>query len=315
MKYFLLVFLFFLSLSSAKDIKPTFVIETKGFVMDFVIDGSNMYIANDAGSIEVFDFSALKIVNEIVLPLMKTTKGSLVTSKVLSVDRFNGKTLIVSTTLKGYREVYIHDGITLNKIIKKENKLTVNKAKFIDENNFILGTVGHEVISYNLGDNYIAYRRHIEESTFTDVAVSADKKTMITSSESGRVSQLDVKTGKIINSFESENVDKIYKVGYSNGVIITAGQDRRVAIYKKGEKPYHIKSNFLVYCTALSPSAKRGVYSSDEDHNLQVFDIKTKEKTDRLIGHYSTPTTIKFVTENELFSSGDEKKVFYWKLF
>lgn len=306
--------LLLLNLIFAKDLKPIFTLDTRALVYDFVLDGRQLFVANDMGTIEVFDLFEQKKVDEIVLPPVFTLQGERTTPKIISVDRLNGKTLFVSTTLKGFREVWLHDGFKLEKVIKKEDELTIRKAKFVDDGKFVLGTIGYEMILYDTSDSFKLYRKHIEESAFSDVMLSEDKKTMVSSSESGRVSLLDVKTGEILKKFESQNVDNIYKISYKNGTIITAGQDRRVAVYQQNEEPYYIKSNFLVYSVGLNPSATIGVFSSGEENDLQVFDIKTKKMLNRLVGHTSVPTNIKFFNEKELFSSGDENKVFYWKI-
>lgn len=298
----------------AKDIKPLFTLETRALVYDFVLDGTNLFVANDMGTIEVFDLFTQKKVDEIVLPPVFTLQGERTTPKIINLDRYNGKTLFVSTTLKGFREVWLHDGFNLKKIIKIEDKLSVRKVKFIDDKKFILGTIGHEMILYDRSDNFKMYRKHIEQSAFSDLMLSEDKKTMISSSESGRVSLIDVKSGAILEKYESQNVDNIYKISYKNGTIITAGQDRRVGVYPKNSEPYYIKSDFLVYSVGLNPSGTLGVYSSGEENYLQVFDVKTKKMLNRLVGHNSLPTNIKFFNEKELFSSGDENRVFYWKI-
>ncbi len=170
------------------------------------------------------------------------------------------------------------------------------------------------MILYDRSDNFKMYRKHVEQSAFSDVMLSEDKKTMISSSESGRVSLIDVKTGTILEKYESQNVDNIYKISYKNGTIVTAGQDRRVGVYPKNSEPYHIKSDFLVYSVGLNPSGTIAAYSSGEENHLQLFDINTKKLLNRLVGHNTIPTNIKFFNEKELFSSGDENKVFYWKI-
>ncbi len=137
---------------------------------------------------------------------------------------------------------------------------------------------------------------------------------MVTSSESGQITISDVKTGKIIKKLPPLNLDKVYQLAYKNGTIITGGQDRRVGVYPKDGKPYYLKSDFLVYSVALSPSGKLGLYASGENSELQLFDIKTGKKLDILKGHYAIPTTIKFYDENSLFSAGYENKIFYWRL-
>ncbi len=313
MRFLLYVTLLFSS-SYSKEIKPFFIIKTKALVLDFVIDKSFMYIANDEGSIEIFDFKSKKIVDEIILPSLLLTKNQNIRAKILSVDRFNNKTLFVSTTLKGFRNVWIHDGKILKKILSIKDKLSVKEARFINEDSFVLGTLGHEIISYNLKDNYTFYKKHLELSAFTDMVLSKDKTKLLSASESGRVTSLDIKSGKIIKIYESLNVDRIYKIAYANGVIITAGQDRRVGVYSKNKNTYYLKSDFLVFAVALNPNATLGVYSSTEDGVLQVFNIKNKKKLYTLVGHKAVPSNISFVNENELFSSGNENKIFYWKL-
>ncbi len=137
---------------------------------------------------------------------------------------------------------------------------------------------------------------------------------MVTSSESGQVTLTDVQTGNILKKYKAINLDKVYQVAYKNGTTITAGQDRRVAVYPKEGKSYYIKSDFLVYAVGLSPSGKSGIYSSSEDSDLQLFDIKTGQKTDILVGHYAIPTTIKFYDEKSLLTAGYEDKIFYWRI-
>ena len=298
----------------SKDIKPTFVIESKGFVNDFIIDKDKLYVANDEGSVEVFNLHTQKLINEIFIDPIYTRKQTWQNSKILSVDRKNDKTLILSNDKGPYRNLWMHDGKNLKHIIKAKDKLSIKEARFISDDKFILGTLGYELALYNIGDNYHSYKKQPEQSSFEDLALSEDKKTMVSSSESGQIILSDVKTGEVIKKYKPLNLDKVYQVAYKNGTVITASQDRKVAVYLKDGTSYTIKSDFLIYSVALSPSANIGVYSSNAESDLQIFNTKTKRKTDKLIGHYAIPTTIKFYDENSLFSAGYENKVFYWRL-
>ena len=312
--------LFFISIllfgsSHAREIKPAFVLKSRGLVNDFVLDNYHLYTANNEGSVEIFDIRTQKKVDEIFLGLQMTALGEEVPVKVLSVDRRNGKTLIVSTDIDGYRNVWIHDGKSLKSIINKSKKLTVKEARFINDEEFAYGTLGYDVTRYSTNDNaYQVYSEHIEQSAFSDMVMSEDKKSMVTASESGKVTLLDVQSGKILNEFDSLNVDNIYKLDYKNGTIITAGQDRRVGVYPKVGKPYYIRSKFLVYSVGLSPSAKIGVYSANEENDLQLFEVANGKKTDILKGHDSVPSTIKFFDEMGFFSAGFGYNIYYWHL-
>ncbi len=311
-KYFFLLLLF--HYSYAKEIKPTFILKSKGFVNDFVIDDSKMYVANDEGSVEIFDLQTQKLVEEIFIEPDFSTKQVWQNVRILSVDRYKGKTLIVSSTTKSFRNVWLHDGKTLKHIIKRTDKISIKEARFIDEDKFLFGTLGYEMMLYNTTDKYNTYKMQVEQSSFSDLALNEDKNIMATASESGQITLSNVKTGQILKELRPLNLDKVYQIAYKNGNIITAGQDRKVGVYPKDGEPYYIKSNFLVYSVGLSPNGQTGIYSSDEDSTLQIFDVKTGKKTHKLIGHYAIPTTIKFYDETSLFSAGYENKIFYWRI-
>lgn len=313
MKILSILILLLLNLHS-KIIKASYIINTKEIVSDFVFNNKYLFIANIKGSIEIFDFQSKKMINEIIFPLEKTLKGKNVRSKILSIDELNNKLLIVRASIKPYREVWLYENRILKKIISLEDKLSIKEARFVSSEKIILSSLGNELMSYDLNESYMSYKRQIEESYFNDMELSEDKKTLVSASESGIVSLIDVKSGDVLKTFSSENVDNIYKLAYVKGTIITAGKDRRVGVYQKNEKAYHLKSNFFIYCVALSPSALTGVYTKDEDSNLEVFSLKSKKSLYTLEGHFAVVDNIKFINEYELFSSGAEKKIFYWKL-
>jgi WD40 repeat protein len=314
---FNIIFILFTSTLNAqeyKNIKPTFVLYSKGFVNDFVIDKNTIYVANDEGSVEVFNIISKEKIDEIFIDPVLSGRQEWQNSKILSVDRLENQTLIVSSNDTPYRDVWIHDGINLKVLKSRKDKLAIKEARFISKDKILLATLANEMILYNQKDNYKSYSKQTEQSSFEDMVISEDKITFASSSESGQVSIKDVNTGSIISTPAPLNLDKVYQLDYKNGVIITGGQDRRVGVYPKDGKPYYIKSDFLVYSVALSPSGKIGIYASNEQSVLQLFDIKTKEKLNKLVGHYAIPTTIKFYDEKGFFSSGYENKIFYWKI-
>jgi WD40 repeat protein len=309
-----LLFLLLIQNCYSKNVEPTFIFKSKGFVNDFVIDNSKIYVANDEGSVEIFDLATQKLSDEIFIEPIFTAQKVWQNSKVLSVDRYNGKTLIVSNDVGPYRNIWVHDGTRLQHIIKPKDKSSVKEARFIDDDKYILGTLGYEISLYNTADKYSSYTTQPEQSSFSDLALSEDKKTIVTSSESGQVVLSDTKTGKVLKNFKALNLDKVFQLAYKNGTVITAGQDRKVAVFPKNGENYVIKSKFLVYSVALSPSGKTGIYSSNTDNDLQIFDIKNGKKRDVLKGHYGIPTVIKFYDEKSLFSAGYENKIFYWRI-
>ena len=294
--------LLFLSTLNAKEISPAFTLKSVGYVSDFVVDKDRLYAANDEGTVDIFDLNTKKIVEQIVLEPLTTSQGKLISPIVISVDHFNGKTLIVSIGENSYRNVWIYENNMLKRIIDESKKITIKEAKFINDDQIMLGTFGSEIILHDTSENYNLYKAHISQSTMGDIALSNDKKKMIMSYESGEVKVIDVKSSHVDKTYSSQNVDNIYHVAHNNGVTITAGQDRRVGVYQNGEKDYHLKSNFMVYCLGVSPSGKIGVYSKGEESKLQLFNTKTKQKLDTLVGHNGVINQIKFISEKELFS-------------
>ena len=285
-----------------------------GFINDFTVHENIIYLANDEGSIDVFDLTTGKLINQIVLDLITTMMQDLQPPNVLSVDYLNGKLLIVSTGVGAYKNVWVHENHRLKKIIGAEKKLTIKEARFINDEKIMLGTFSSEIILHDLGESYNVYKRHVTQSTLGDIQLSEDKTKVIMSDESGEIRILDAKTSETLHVYDSQNVDNVYHVAYANGVVVTAGQDRRVAVYQKARKDYHIKSDFLVYCCGISPSGKVGIYSSNEQHHLQLFDTKTEKKLDVLIGHKGMINQIKFINEKELFSVERSPYLYYWKL-
>ncbi|AKF24829.1 nitrate reductase [Sulfurovum lithotrophicum] len=309
--------LLFLLLSTtwAKDISPVATIEVSGLVSDFVEDHGYLYVATDAGIVDVIDLSSQKIVRQIILPPLETVQNGKVPSRIHAIDRYQNKTLLVTSASNAYREVWIEQNGHLRKIIGSDQHIMPKNAFFNKEGKIIFGTFGSDVILYDNLESYRIYEQHISESTMGGMVLSDDKNKMVISDESGAVRIIDVNTSKIDQVYDKEHVDNIYKVAYANGVILTAGQDRRVGVYfTDSDNSYHLKSDFLVYCVGLSPKATTGVYSSGIEHHLQLFNPATKSKGDRLVGHYATPTKILFINEKAMISSGDEDKVFFWLL-
>lgn len=299
---------------SAKEIYPTFKLKSMGLVNDFVVVKDKIYIANDEGTVDIFDLKTQKLIEQIVLEPITSSRRQLLPPNILSVDCLNGKVLMVSTGVEAYKNVWIYENHQLKKIIGEDKKLTLKEARFVADDKILLGTFGSEILLHDLGESYNVYKRHVSQSTLGDIELSKDKSEVIMSDESGEIKLIDVKTSKTLKVFSSQNVDNVYKVAYANGVIITAGQDRRVAVYQKDEKDYHIKSDFLVYSVGIAPSGKIGIYSSGEESDLQLFNTKTKEKLDRLVGHEGIVNQIKFINEKELFSNERSRYVYYWRL-
>ncbi len=311
----LLTFLFFFSLLlQAENISPLYKLHTSGFITDFVLDEDKIYVATDAGNVDIFLLGSEKMIRQISLEAIRSGRGELMPARINRVDRLNGKTLIVSISHDNFRDVWIEEDGKLTRIINAKEKLLISEAHFIDDNSVMFATFDSDLILYNLSEGYKTYSNSNSQSTLCDLSISSDHKKMVSADESGRVKLYDVRSGNNEAVFESENVDKVYSVAYHKGVIITGGEDRRVAVYQSNKKPYHLKTSFLVYAVGLSPDAQTGIYADGEEQVLQLFNTQTKKKGDRLVGHKEIVSKILFVSEKALISSGEGSELFLWRL-
>ena len=285
-----------------------------GFVSDVILDGDKIYVATDMGSVDIFALGSDKMIGQIMLEPVRSGRGELIPARISRIDRIDGKTLIVSMGAGNYRNVWIEEGGKLTQIIDEHKKLLIREAHFVDNNRIVFGTFDADLILYNISEGYKSYEQANSQSTLSDLTLSSDGKTMVASDESGAIRMYDVESAKIIGEYDSQNVDKVYSVAYSEGVIVTGGEDRRVAVYQEGVKPYHLKTSFLVYAVGLCPDGKHGVYSDGEAQVLQLFNTTTKKKLDRLVGHKEIVRKIIFISENALISSGEQNELFFWKL-
>ena len=129
------------------------------------------------------------------------------------------------------------------------------------------------------------------------------------------MSVIDVKSGKILKELKGQNVDNVYRVDFKNGMVSGAGQDQRGSLYDvKSGKGEYIKGSFLIYSTALSPSASKVAFAMDEKNNISIFNTMTKSKTALLKGQKSTLNVIIFKDENRLYSASDDNTVMVWDL-
>lgn len=310
----LIVFLSLFLTLHAKDIKPTYVLKATGFVSDFIVHQDKLYAATDEGVIDVFDLNTQKIIHQISLPPSITPTGEKVRYKIYSIDYLNGKLLFVSSGMEGYREVWIYENYELRRIVDEKRKLVIKEARFVDDTKILFGTFGSEMVLFDSEEGYSVYREQKTQSALGDIVLSKDKTQVVMGDESGEVRVLDTKTSEVLHVYDTQNVDNVFHVAIANKTVLTAGQDRRVGVYREGKKPYHLKSNFLVFCVGISPSGTTGIYSSGFEDDLQLFNIYTKQKGDRLVGHTNVVVQIKFMNETALFSSASDDKILFWKL-
>jgi hypothetical protein len=317
MKKIILFLALMFDIFAISDIKPSYAIEASGFVTDFVYEQNDnspkLYAATDQGKVEIFDIESKKLINSIKVPDIKDFMGDIIPAKIYSVDKLDKQILMVSQGLKGYRNVSLYDGEKTSKIIGIDKKLFIKKARFVDKDKIILGMLSNEIILYDLKQKRDIYRIQVSQSHFSDFSISEDKSYIIVSDESGILSKIDVKSGKIIKTYEGQNLDNVYQVVTKKETIITAGQDRKAGVYTDNSG-YHISCDFLVYSVGLSPKATRGGIAHNEQNDVLIFDINSQSKLFNLVGQKATLSKIYFVDDDYVITSSESKSINFYKL-
>jgi len=300
----------------AKDIEPYLKIDVNASAKDLVlVEDNKIAIGCDDSSLKVYDYINKKFTKVIKLPKIKDFMGDIIDTRASSIDYLNGKYLILSDSgVGGYSDLRIFDN-ELKDIFSEKDKLAIIKAKFIDDTHILLGFLSNEVALYDVKNKKFLYRIQLNESRFSDFALNEDKSLVAFACESGEVTVVQVKDGKIVKKLSGANLDNIFSVDFKKDIVSCGGKDRRASWYNiKSGKSDYILAKFFVYATALSPDSKMIAFTLDEKNNITIINRETKEKKYILKGQKSTLNTIIFKDKDTLFSASDDNIVIMWKL-
>lgn len=312
-KILFLIFISFSFLYSMQTIKPELSFKASGGVQDIYYENSILYIATDNGTVEIFDIKANKKIKTVEIPQIKDFMGDLIPAKIYSIDKIDRKFLIVSQGMKGYRNLWIYQNDKLEKVIDIDMKYFIQKASFIDSDKILFALLSNQIGVYNLETKKLDYLVQVSHSSFSHFKLSEDKKSFATTDESGIVRVIDTNSAKVQAQPKALNLDKVFQVDYKKGVILTAGQDRKAAVYESFSS-YALDFEFLLYACALSPDAKFGAVAYNEKNEVLVFDVKSKDYLYNLSGQDATLTQIIFINDKELITSSDSETINYWRL-
>ena len=320
------LFLFIPIFLFAKIITPSYELNINHNIISMELIEGRLFVATDFGEVLEITFDeSLKNIQEhsiVKLPDIRGFLDDFYAPKVFSVDLYKGKYLINSEGSEGTKNLFILDG-ELVLIFGAENFLNIKKALFINEEQIFLGLVSNEILLYDLKHSKILYRKQLSEARFSDFVLSEDRKYFLSTSESGILYYGKTQDGEILQTFEEVNKDNVYEVkmkkdSMGNNIIITAGQDRKVGVYfldSQQKRQFYIKeSEFLVYSVGLNENASRGAYTKNENSDIIVFDIKSKEEVAYLKWHTNLLNSILFINDTILVSSEDAQRILFWKL-
>jgi len=316
MKKFLLLCFLSVAALAVNTFSPIASIEINGTAKDMILHENRLIVATDMGHIEVYDAESREKLKEISIPDIKDFMGDIMPARVMSTDAIGEQYLLLSDSGKGgYSNLFIYKDEKLTQLISPEDKKAIIKARFIDETHILLGYLSDEVALLDTQSKKELYKTQLSESKFSDFMLNEKNTQAIFSCESGVLSLVDVQSGKILKELKGQNVDNVYKVDFKNGMVSGAGQDQRGSLYDvQSGKGDYIKGQFLIYGTALSPSASKVAFAMDEKNNISVYNTSSKSKIALLEGQKSTLNVIIFRDENRLFSASDDNTIMVWDL-
>ncbi|MEA1953438.1 MAG: hypothetical protein U9O24_03515 [Campylobacterota bacterium] len=295
---------------------PIEVIEINGTAKDMVLDHDRLVVATDMGHIEVHDIVKKEKIKEIFLPDIKDFMGDMIPARIMSTDVIGNRYLLLSDSGKGgYTNLFVYENNSTKMLINHKDKQTLVKARFIDSTHILLGHLGNEVSLFNTETKKERYRVQLNESKFSDFALNEKRTQVVFSCESGVLNVVDVQSGKLLKELLGQNVDNVYRVDYKNGEVSAAGQDRRGALYNvNSAKGSYVEGDFLIYATALSPSASKVAFAMDEKNSISIYNTNSHSKKFLLEGQKSTLNVIIFKDEDILFSASDDNSIMVWDL-
>ncbi len=313
---FLTLFIWAGVLHAAATVAPSGSIHIDGNAKDLVVHAPWLYVGTSHGKLQVYDFATGQLTKEIVLPKIKDFMGDEIFAAAASVDYMDGRYLLLSDSGdRGYSDLWIHENNVTKKLLSAADKKTLVKARFIDKDHILLGFLSNEAALLEIATKKELYRVQLSESKFSDFALNEERTQAVYSCESGAITVIDTRTGKVLKELKGINKDNVYKVDFRSGIVTAAGQDRRAAWYRvsTGQGDF-FQASFLIYATGLSPSGRYAAFAMDEDNSISVYDLQTRTKIAVLKGQKSTLNAIVFVDEKTLISGSDDGTVLVWNL-
>ncbi len=300
---------------NAKDINPSFTYIASGGVNDLVLKKDKLYAATSASSIDIFDINTKTKIQSIKIKKIKDFMGDVIDSKIYSVDVKDNSLLILSQGNKGGRNIDIYKDEKFENIIPDTKRLFIAKAKYLDDSRIIYALLSNQIFIYNLKTKKIQNEIQVSHSKFSDFVLTEDKSKVIVADESGNLKMFSTNDLKLLQKYEKQNVDNVFQVDTKNSMIITAGQDRRSAIFSLEKTVnYYKQFEFLIYSVGLSPSAELAGVASNEQNDVTIFNTKTKSHLHTLKQNPALLSNILFINENEVLVSCDQEKINYYKL-
>lgn len=312
MKKIVLFFLCVSVLFATQVLQPKYSLQTKGLVSDMLHHDDKLYVSTAQGVMHIFDLQTQKELHSITLPQIKSFDGSMIGAKIYSLDLLNNKVLITSQGEGSYRNIWLYKDKKLQKIVDTDDGYMVVMAKFITDNKILFATLSNQVFLYDIANSTVLFENQLSYSSFSDFSLNKQRTKFAATDESGVVHIVNTTNGAIEKEYKGLNVDRIYDIDYKNGVVLGAGQDRRLSVYKAFDK-FYLSFDFLLYACALSPDTSLAAVAYNTQNDVAVYDLFTKSRVYELKQNKAVVTKILFLNQKEVLVSSESQSINYYQ--
>ncbi|MGM0533163.1 MAG: hypothetical protein ACQERK_01550 [Campylobacterota bacterium] len=312
-----LFFVFFACASllwGQKALQPDYSLKADGLVKTLLYEKGTLYAATQNGVVQAYDLQNKKSTTLFRLPEIESFTHEMVPSKIYSLDKIGEKLLVTAQGKGSYRNIWLYEADNLKKIIDTSKGYMLSEAKFLDENTILMATLSNQLIKYDYKTHKELAKKQLSYSSFSDFALDKEKKVAAATDESGVVHMLRMRDFEVIKEYEGQNVDRIYDVSYKNGVVMGAGQDRRLSIYKPFGAATYMQFDFLLYACGMNAAATLGAVAYNPANDVLVFEINSKDRLYDLKGNEAVVTKILFVSDSEVFVASESETINHYTL-
>jgi len=315
-RIFLSLWVFTAWIQAAMILNPVDRIIVDGSAKDIAVSGKILYIGTDTGKMQSYNMQTKQFGPEVQFPDIKDFMGDTIHTRVSSFDTMDGRfVMLTDSGIGGYANIWMREGNTTTKLLSHKDKRSIVKIRFVDKEHILFGYLSNEASLFDIKAKKELYRVQLTESKFSDFALNDDHTQAAFGCESGVITIIETKTGKVIKELSGINKDNTYKVAFRGSTVSGAGQDRLGSVYDLASgKGRSIEGNFLIYATGLSPSAKYVAFAIDEENNIAIYKTDTLSQKYLLKGQKSTLNAIVFIDEETIVSASDDNTVMLWKL-
>ena len=297
------------------QIQPKNHIQFDGSIEDFFIYQNYFYAAGEQGKLFCIDISSKEILKSLEMPLIEDFMGDKVPAKIqcIDLDTETGTIVMVTQGRRGFRNIFLVEDWELNQVVfDLESKWMISEARIVGPNLIVISLISDEIILFNYKTKKIIFQKQIGYSTLSDISVNEDKTQLAIADESGTISLLDIQKGEVIETFDTEHVDKINKVCLGKNTIAGAGQDRRLSFYNtQNGTGWHFESDFLIFSLGMDSQGIFVIYNADESNELTLYSKAARQNIATLKGHEGIVTKVLF-DGKEVITSGEDGKVCWW---